>query len=65
MPFLEITGFDCGGEPVLSVIKFIMLLLDFVFFLLPMLLIVLLIVDFVKAVIAGNESAMQQTKNMV
>lgn len=58
MSILAVTGFDCGGEGVLKVIKFIFTLLDMVLFIIPMALIVMLSVDLVKNVIAGNTDAM-------
>lgn len=65
MLFLEITGFDCGGEAILSAIKFIMLLLDVVFVLVPIILIVLLMIDLLKAVISNDEGIMNRAKNIV
>ena len=48
MLFLEITGFDCGGEAILSAIKFIMLLLDVVFVLVQIILIVFISIKIYK-----------------
>ena len=64
MTLLKITGFDCGGDQVLSVIKFISEILNIILFLIPMFLIVLLTIDFGKAVISGNEEKMEQSKKI-
>ena len=61
---LEITGFDCGGSVVLSIIKFIMSVLDFVFVLVPIGLALLLVVDFFKNVMASSEGEMDKNKKM-
>lgn len=63
--FGDVTGFDCGGEPVLKIIKFVMDLLDVVLFMVPILLIVMLFVDFLKNVIANQESDMQKNLKIV
>ena len=62
--FLDITGFECGGEPVLLVIKFVTLLLKTALFIIPMFLIVLLIVDYVKAVVANDEEQMSKINSL-
>ena len=50
--YFGITGFDCGGEAVLKIIKFVMELLNLVFFLVPIVLIVMSTIDFIKRVIS-------------
>ena len=50
----------CGGSDILGAIKFVMLILDILFTLIPIVLIVLLAIDFAKNVIAKDESGMQK-----
>lgn len=57
---MDVTGFDCGGTTVLSVIKFIFSILDIVFFLVPIGLIVMVSVDFLKNVIAKKDEDMKK-----
>ena len=64
MSHLEITGFDCGGSTVLAVIKFIMNALDIIFIIMPMILIVMLMIDFVKSVTSSDEEAMGKNRNL-
>ena len=54
------TGFDCGGADVLRVLRFIFILLDIVMFVVPMGLIIILMVDLAKNVIAGKEDEMRK-----
>ncbi len=63
MFFLDVTGFDCGGEEVLKVIKFACQLLDVILFIVPMALIVMVTVDFFKNVIA-KEDDMKKNLNL-
>ncbi len=63
--FFEITGFECGGQAILSVIKFIMKLLDLVLFIVPILLIVMVSIDFVKNVITNDEGQMKKNFQLV
>ena len=60
-----LTGFDCGGEVVLMIIKYVFLLLKLVFFIVPIGLIVMLSVDFVKNVTASDEGAMKKNLNVI
>lgn len=62
--FLDITGYDCGGTAVLRVIKFIFTLLDLLLFLVPMMLIIMVSVDFMKNVISGKEEEMKKNLNL-
>ena len=55
----------CGGAEVLRVIKFIWTLLDIVFFVLPIGLIVIITIDFLKNVIAGKSDDMKKNLNLV
>ena len=65
MLFLEeVTAFSCGGADVLRVLKFVFLLIDIVLFIVPMGLILILIVDFLKNVIAGKEDDMKKNVNV-
>lgn len=59
-----ITGFDCGGAGVLRIIKFIFILLDMAFFLIPMGLILMMTVDIAKNVISGKEDEMKKNLNI-
>ena len=59
-----VTGFDCGGADVLRIIKFIFILLDIILFVVPMGLIIMVIVDFSKNVIAGKEDEMKKNLNI-
>ena len=56
---------DCGGADVLRILKFVFILLDLVFFIVPIGLIVMLMIDFGKNVIAGKEDDMKKNLNMV
>ena len=56
----EINGFTCGGADVLKIIEFIDTLLSMVLFIIPMVLIVMVIVDFSKNVIAGKDDEMRK-----
>ena len=60
-----LTGFDCGGEVVLMIIKYVFLLLKLVFFIVPIGLIVMLSVDFVKNVTASDDGAMKKNLNVI
>ena len=62
--YFGITGFDCGGEAVLKIIKFVMELLNLVFFLVPIILIVMSTVDFSKSVIASDEGGMKKNLSL-
>lgn len=65
MSLLEITGFDCGGEQVLRAIKFISGLLDVIFILLPILLTLLLVIDFIKNIMASSEDDMKKRTSLI
>lgn len=65
MSILEITGFDCGGEQVLKAIKFIMGLLDAIFILLPIILTLLLVIDFIKNIMALSEDTMKKQTSLM
>ena len=60
----EINGFTCGGTDVLKIIEFVNTLLDIVLFIIPMALIVMVIVDFAKNVIAGRDDEMKKNMNI-
>ena len=55
---------DCGGVEFLRIVKFLLYLLDIIFFIAPMILIVMLTIDFGKAVISGSEDVMKKAKNL-
>ena len=55
-----VTGYDCGGADILRIIKFVFTLLDAVLFIIPMGLILMVIIDFSKSVIAGREDDMKK-----
>ena len=57
-----INGCDCGGADILRIIKFIFILLDALLFIIPMGLIVIVIVDLAKSVIAGKEDEMKKAQ---
>lgn len=65
MVFLAIEEVVCGGEDVLKVIKFVMQLLDVIFFVVPIGLMLMISVDFTKNVIAGKEDDMKKNLNLV
>lgn len=54
----------CGGADVLRILRFVFILLDMVCWIVPMGLIVMLMVDFGKNVIAGKEDEMKKNLNM-
>ena len=56
---------DCGGADVLRILKFVFILIDLVFFIVPIGLIIMLMIDFGKNVIAGKEDEMKKNLNMV
>lgn len=58
--FMEVTGFTCGGADILKIIKFVSTLLDMIFFIVPMGLIVMIIIDLSKNVIAGKDDEMKK-----
>ena len=55
----------CGGADILRVIKFIWKLLDVVFFIVPIVLIVMISLDFAKSVIAGKDDEMRKNTGIV
>lgn len=55
---------DCGGAGVLRIIKFVFILLDMVFFLIPMGLILMMSVDIAKNVISGKDDEAKKNLNM-
>jgi len=55
----------CGGADVLRVIRFIWMLLDIVFFVVPIVLIVMISLDFAKSVIAGKDDEMRKNLGIV
>ena len=55
----------CGGADVLRVIRFIWMLLDIVFFIVPIVLIVMISLDFAKCVIAGKDDEMRKNTGIV
>ena len=58
-------GVTCGGADVLRVIKFVWQLLDIVFIAVPIGLILIIMVDFAKNVMAGREDDMKKNLNLV
>ena len=56
---------DCGGADILRILKFVFILIDLVFFIVPIGLIIMLMIDFGKNVIAGKEDEMKKNLNMV
>ena len=58
---LDVSCFDCGGKDVLQAIKFAMTMVSVVCTIIPILVILLIIIDFVKNVKAGNTDEMKQT----
>lgn len=65
MLFLDtVTGFSCGGAEVLRVLKFVFMLIDLILFIVPMGLIVMVMVDFMKNVIAGKEDEMKKNASV-
>ena len=60
-----LTGFDCGGETVLTIIRYVMQLLNILYFIVPIGLIVMLSVDFVKNVVASDESKMKKNLQLI
>lgn len=63
--FAEITGYDCGGADILRVLKFVLILLDIVLFIVPIALIIIIMIDFAKNVIAGKEDEMKKNVSIV
>lgn len=55
---------NCGPSGLLRVLYFFKLILDIVFIIIPIGLIILLTIDFAKAVISGDESAQKKTFNL-
>ena len=62
---LTFADVDCGGDEVLKVIKFAMEMVDLVCFIVPIVLIVMIVIDFSKSVIANNEGDMTKNLQMV
>lgn len=56
---------DCGGADILRILKFVFILIDLVLFIVPIGLIVMIMIDFSKNVIAGKEDEMKKNVNMV
>ena len=57
-------GFECGGEIVLNIIKYVFLFIKIIFFIIPILLIVMLSIDFLKNVMAKDETEMKKNFNL-
>ena len=53
-------GFTCGGADILRILKFVNLLLDIVFIIVPIALIIMVSLDFAKNVIANKEDEMRK-----
>ena len=65
MNFLNASlAYSCGGADVLRIIKFVFVLLDFVLFIIPVGLIIMMMVDFGKNVMAGKEDEMKKNLNI-
>ena len=56
---------DCGGADILRIVKFVFTLLDIVLFIVPIGLIVMIMMDFSKNVIAGKEDEMKKNVSIV
>ena len=56
---------DCGGADILRILKFVFVLLDLVLFIVPIGLIIIVMVDFAKNVIAAKEDDMKKNVNIV
>ena len=54
----------CGGADVLRILRFVFILLDMVCWIVPIGLIVMLMIDFGKNVIAGKEDEMKKNVNI-
>ena len=54
----------CGGADVVRILKFIWTLLDIVLFVIPIGLIVIVMIDFMKNVMAGKEDEMKKNLNI-
>lgn len=56
---------DCGGADILRILKFVFKLLDLVLFIVPIGLIIMIMIDFSKNVIAGKEDEMKKNAGIV
>lgn len=56
---------DCGGADILRIIKFVFMMLDVVLFIVPMGLVVMIMVDLGKSVMAGKEDDMKKNMNII
>ena len=56
---------DCGGADMLKLIKFVWTLLELVLFAVPIGLIIIIMIDFMKNVMAGKEDEMRKNVSMV
>ena len=61
----ESNGLTCGGAEVLRSIKFVYTLLNIFLVLVPIALIVMISLDFAKAIIADNEEDMKKTTHLI
>lgn len=55
---------DCGGAEILKIIKIVWQILDIALFIIPMILIVMVSLDFAKSVIASKEDDMKKNANI-
>lgn len=55
---------DCGGADILKVIKFVFILLDLILFIVPVGLIIMVMIDFAKNVMAGKVDDMKKNANI-
>ena len=56
---------NCGGEGILKIIRFVWILLGYVKFIVPIGLIIMVMVDFAKNVIAGREDDMKKNVSII
>ena len=56
---------DCGGADILRILKFVFILIDLACFLVPIGLIIMIMLDFSKNVIAGKEDEMKKNVSIV
>lgn len=56
---------DCGGADILRILKFVFILIDLACFIVPIGLIIMIMLDFSKNVIAGKEDEMKKNASIV
>lgn len=58
--YFGITGFECGGEVILMIIKYVIKLLNILYIIVPIGLILMAVIDLVKNVIANDDGEMKK-----